>query len=249
MITNHKLLVDRDCPMCRAYGKAFVKFKLVDEKTMHNTNTGQTKYGVDAFIRILAHNKPNFHRFLNLGLVYALLSLLYGFISYNRKIIYPVDSNIACSCDPDLNTKYRVAYIGFVALLTGLILNTFSAHIDAYFGIAHSAWRELAICIGQVAWQGAAIYLIFRDKLWDYLGNMSTVSLIGGLLLLPVLLLNYYLVLHPLVLMGAFTLIVGLMLLEHIRRCKLLGVPTKLTLSWILFRCTVLVAIVLSLGL
>jgi len=39
MITNHKLLVDRDCPMCRAYGKAFVKFKLVDEKTIHYYQT------------------------------------------------------------------------------------------------------------------------------------------------------------------------------------------------------------------
>jgi len=76
----------------------------------------------------------------------------------------------------------------FVALFTGWILNSYIFHINTAFNLAHSPWRELAVCIGQVLWQGAAIYFIFREKFWDYLGNMSTVSLIGGLLLLPVLL-------------------------------------------------------------
>lgn len=271
MITNHKLLVDRDCPMCRAYGKAFVKFKLVDEKTihyyqtvktsvakridldrarneiaLHDTNTGHTKYGVDAFIRILAHNKPVLHRLLNFKLIYALLVFLYKFISYNRKVIYPIDSRISCTCDPELNKKYRAIYITFVAFFTGYLLNSFFFHVNTAFNLAHSPLRELIVCIGQVVWQGAAIYLIFREKFWDYLGNMSTVSLIGGLLLLPVLILNHYLSIHPFALMAAFTVVVGLMFLEHIRRCKLLGVPLTLTVSWVLFRIVVLSVIVLT---
>lgn len=271
MITNHKLLVDRDCPMCRAYGKAFVKFKLVDEKTihyyqtvkasiaerididrarneiaLHDTETGHTKYGVDAFIRILAHDKPAFHRLLSLKLVYALLVFIYKFISYNRKVIYPIDSRISCTCNPDLDKKYRIIYILFVAFFTGWILNSFSFHINSAFNLAHNPWRELLVCIGQVVWQGAAIYLIFRDKFWEYLGNMSTVSLIGGLLLLPVLFINSYLGIHPFVLLAAFTVIVSLMFIEHVRRCRLLGVPLTLTASWVLFRIVVLTIIVLT---
>lgn len=274
MITKHKLLVDRDCPMCRAYGRAFVKYRLVDAETisyyqtltdalsmridterarneiaLYNTETGSTKYGVDAFISILAHDKPALRSFLNLAMVYAFLLYIYKFISYNRKVIYPIDSRIACTCDPDLNVTYRLFYITFVAIFTGLVLNSFTSYIDLAFGLPHNPWRELWMCIGQVVWQGTAIYVISREKTWEYLGNMSTVSLIGGLLLLPILALNYFLGLHHFVLLAAFAAIVLFMLLEHIRRCKLLGVPLKLTASWILFRCVVLTIILLNIAL
>ena len=86
----------------------------------------------------------------------------------------------------------------------------------------------------------AAISFFRKDKTLEYLGNMSTVSMIGGILLLPVLLANYYLPISLIGLIAMFGIVVSIMFFEHIRRCKLLGVPFAMTISWVGFRTVVL---------
>ncbi|MEP2969157.1 MAG: hypothetical protein ABJO82_06480, partial [Nonlabens ulvanivorans] len=78
MIKNHKLLIDQHCPMCAAYGSTFTKLNMVDGNTidpyqiideehtkhidmhratneiaLHNTQTKETKYGLDAMFHIV----------------------------------------------------------------------------------------------------------------------------------------------------------------------------------------------------
>jgi len=266
MLKNNKLLIDQDCPMCCIYGKCFTKLEWVDQETLNpyqviadheaegidmdraqneialkDQTTGTTVYGIDAMIKIVAHGNKGFDNLLNSSLVYGFLKRLYNFISYNRKVIYPTATNPALrKCHPGLNLKHRWAYILLVALLTGVILNSFVWHINMGFGLEHNWSREYYICFGQVIWQMAAIRLIAKEKTLDYLGNMSTVSLIGGLMLLPVLGLNALFHFPPLVLILLFGTIVSFMLLEHIRRCRLLGIPLTMTISWLLYRSMVL---------
>lgn len=274
MIKAHKLFVDRDCPMCKLYGKLFVKWRFVDEQTIsyyqtmkseltekidvdrarneiafHNLETGNTVYGVDAIVEIISHKFPLLNAVLKSAVVYPILLLLYKFISYNRKVIYPAKPGIACSCEPDLNKPYRIAYISFVALITGLLLNYFTAHLAVGFGFEHKIYRELVVCVGQVLWQGIAIAYFAKDKFWDYLGNMSTVSLMGGILLIPLLLIAKLTPIPLIVLLALFATIITCMLLEHIRRCKLLGITLKMTASWIIFRMVALSLIILSIAL
>ena len=80
-----------------------------------------------------------------------------------------------------------------------------------------------------------------RQKKMEYLGNMATVSLIGTLLLLPVLWLQAVVVCNSFVVGGYFMLVVGLMLKEHTRRCRLLEMGWVPTLSWLGYRFFVLV--------
>lgn len=266
MLKNRKLLIDKDCPMCKIYGKCFSKIGLIDKntvtpyQTIHdfyanqidmerakneiallNTETSTTHYGIDAMIEIVAQGSTFFKEILHSRLVYAFLLRLYRFISYNRKVIYPTLKNENTrDCTPEVNKKYRWSYIVFVAIFTGLVLNQFAFHLNARMDWEHTWVREFIICFGQIGWQLAAISFFKKNKTLEYLGNMSTVSMIGGILLLPVLLANYYFPISLVGLIAMFGIVVSIMFFEHIRRCKLLGVPFAMTISWVGFRTVVL---------
>ncbi len=266
MLQNHKLLIDKHCPMCKVYGKGFTQCGLVDADTvsyyqtvadtyaqhidmerakneiaLYETTTTQTTYGIDAMIKIVSNGNDAFRKFLHSSLVYPFLLRLYRFISYNRKVIYPTAPQVSeRDCTPEVNVKYRWLYILMVAVFTGVVLNQFAFYVNTGFGFEHNWVREYIVCFGQIAWQLIAISFVSKDKVLDYLGNMSTVSMIGGLLLLPLLLVNQLVMLSPLVLLAYFVGVVGLMFLEHIRRCKLLGVSLNMTASWVTYRMIVL---------
>ena len=80
-----------------------------------------------------------------------------------------------------------------------------------------------------------------RRIVWNYLGNLMTVSLSGSLLLASVLLLEGLLSIDNTYFHFAFFgVTVGLMLLEHICRTRILGFGWSLSASWILYRLVVL---------
>ena len=270
MLKNNKLLIDENCPMCSIYGKCFTKFGLIDQETvspyqtieevyasqidmerakteiaLFDNNTANTTYGIDAMIKIVANGNATITNILHSKLIYAFLLRLYRFISYNRKVIYPtaVEKGVR-KCIPEVSHKYRWTYILFVAIFTGIVLNQYAFHVNTAFGLEHNWMREYYICFGQIAWQLGAIYFIRKNKALEYLGNMSTVSMIGGILLLPVLWLNSIFEFHVFGLIAAFMSVVGIMFFEHIRRCKLLGLSLWMTASWVTYR-TVVLAIIL----
>lgn len=271
---QHKLLIDEDCPMCRLYGKCFVKFNLMDKNSissyqtipsiesidmqkakneiaLYDATTNKTLYGVDSLFKILTHNNSALNSLLNLKFIKIIASLSYKFISYNRKVIYPVaDSGPAIrSCVPDVNLRYRWAFIIMVAICTALILNQFTTYLLAPYGIEGSLCIEFMVCFGQILWQAVVVNTLFKEKTINYLGNMSTVSLIGGLMLLPLLTAASLVSLPPFVFIMYFASVVTGMLLEHIRRCKLLDLSLSMTLSWVTYRIVALILIFWTLNL
>jgi hypothetical protein len=110
---------------------------------------------------------------------------------------------------------------------------------------AGNIYREALICGGQIFFQGIIISLIDKEKKWNYLGNMMTISFAGSLLLGVILLLSGLIGYHPLFYCLYFLLVAGLMLLEHIRRTKLLKLGWTLTITWALYRAALLVIILL----
>ncbi len=143
---------------------------------------------------------------------------------------------------PGFKLKYRIAYLTVAWLITGYIL---SVYVKLMTGALPqgTAWREYLICGGQVFFQGPIIH---KDKKWDYLGNMMTISLIGALLLLPGLLVAVWLRSDPVYYVVWFMGVAGIMLLLHIRRSRLLGIGWLLTFSWVLYRLMVLLLIFLN---
>jgi hypothetical protein len=266
-LQNYKLLIDADCPMCRLYGNAFEVKGLIEKGTCSpyqtidlpianlvdmnrakneiafvNTLNSEVVYGLDAFKVIITNAYPILKPFSNLKALDWIGKKLYRFISTNRKVIVPakiaVDAKVN-NCNPALNVKYRLMYILFVALFSSLIIYNYSASINLMMGWKSSIYRELIMCFGQILWQSLFLHKILINKRLDYLGNMMTVSLIGTLLLLPMLLFNT----SPIVHLGYFMMVVGLMLLEHLRRCKILEIGIVPSISWVCYRMIVLVVI------
>jgi hypothetical protein len=267
-LNNHKLLIDADCPMCRMYGKGFEKAGWVDKGTyspyqnfvssnastidldkarneiaLLDTQNNEVRYGIDALKHIVTNRFPGLSLILSWKPVDFFLRKLYKFISFNRKVIAPSEAKEGVkACTPDLNVKYRLLYIAFVAILSSIVLYHYNQPINAAMDWQNHLGREFLICIGQIVWQTLFLNRLLKDKLLDYLGNMMTVSMIGTLLLLPMLLIKdiwpfYYLV--------YFGIVVSFMLWEHLRRSKILQIGYYPTISWILYRVFALAIIVL----
>jgi len=223
------------------YTKGIDMNRAKSEIALVDLKNNRIEYGVDSFAKILFHKYGLLLKLIKVQPFRFLSHLIYLFISLNRHII--VRPSKFCStpiCAPPLNRGYRSAYSIITALLTGLILSTYFGQVMSAFSISYSPYIEYLICFGQIAWQGAFIGVTNGKKFWDYLGHMSTVSLIGAFLLLPPLIISNLLNLSPLYLIGAFTLVVLIMIQEHLLRSRRLGLGTGTTVSWIAYRLFIL---------
>jgi|1_EtaG_2_1085319.scaffolds.fasta_scaffold00964_6 hypothetical protein len=266
MLKNKNLLVDQDCPMCVFYGDTFTKTGLISEQTvkpyqiietekadkidmerakseiaLFDNVSEETLYGVDALIKIVSHSNNFLNSFLKSGIIYQSLKKLYKFISYNRKVIFPTKIKLNVrSCSPAFNFNYRLYYIIASTLLVGLLLSGFAGFISNKALVNHHWSWEFAIGFGQIFWQIPVILFVNKTKLMDYLGNMCTVSLIGSLALLPLVIINMVTELSHYFNLFFFGIVVVFMLYDHIRRCKILELPLLITASWVLYRVFVL---------
>lgn len=266
-LQNYKLLIDADYPMCRLYGNTFEAKGLIEKGTCSpyqtidlpianlvdmnrakneiafvNTLNSKVVYGLDAFKVILTNAYPVLKPFSNLKPLDWIGRKVYRFISTNRKVIVPERTSFDAevnNCNPALNVKYRLIYILFIALFSSLVIYNYSGSINQMMGWESSIYRELMMCFGQIGWQSLFLHKILKNKRLDYLGNMMTVSLIGTILLLPMLFFNT----SPLVHLGYFMMVVFVMLLEHLRRCKILEIGIIPTISWVSYRLAFLLLI------
>ncbi len=259
-LKNHTLIYDNECPMCNIYSNGFIKSGMLDkngreaftELSFKNKNLidftrakneialvdhekNKVIYGLDSLLLIIGNSFPTLGKIARIQPLYWFFKKLYSFVSYNRKQIIPSEKDdTEEACIPDFNLKYRLAYVGFVVIFSGYILSIFSTKLG--LGLSQNFWRELGICLEQIMWQTIFLKAYLKDKFWNYLGNMMTVSLIGTLLLLPALFLDLNQVFSTIY----FGIVVFIMLLEHIRRCRILKLNFLPTISWMIFRMAVL---------
>ncbi|WP_437921928.1 DCC1-like thiol-disulfide oxidoreductase family protein [Sphingobacterium sp. LRF_L2] len=270
-LKNHLILFDAECPMCRIYTRAFVKSGMLDsdgrmayqevstqdcpvldrqrainEIALFNRETGEVTYGVESLFKIFATSFPMLKPLFLWRPFLWLMSKIYAFISFNRRVIIPATSaNDRFELQPTFKLNYRLAYLFFTWLLTSVILASYGRLI---LGLLPEGplYREYLICAGQILFQGASVRMINKGRSWDYLGNMMTISFGGAILLFPMIFLGQWLHFHPFFYASWFLIVVVLMLLEHIRRTKLLGLGWLLTCSWILYRILVILLILLN---
>lgn len=268
-LKNHVILYDDDCPMCALYTKAFVDTGMLDSEgrqpysKMHcelkekidtgracdeialvDTRSGEVTYGVESVFKILENNAPFAKPLFRLHAFRCIMSKIYLFISFNRKVIVPGNEfERPGSCTPAYNLTYRWAYIIFAWVVSSLILNEYSRHLYPFIP-GSNLWREFAICGGQIIFQSASIFLLRRERLVHYLGNMMTISFAGSLLLLPALVVaKLGIDIGAFFYLGWFGVVVTLMFLEHMRRVGILGIHWSASLGWVVYRLIVLLII------
>jgi hypothetical protein len=228
--------------------------RAVNEIALINTTTGEVKYGIESLFKVIGHSFPVFRPLFSWRPFLRIMRKVYAFISYNRKVIIPPQhptpatpsaTNPAPSTlQPAFRLRYRLAYLVVTTIIAAAILTRYANLLTGILPVG-SPWREYLICSGQIFFQGAVIGIIAPAKRWDYLGNMMTISLAGSLALLPALGIAAVRHLPPIAAAAWFLIVAGLMLLEHIRRTRLLGLNWTLTISWALYRLLVLLLILL----
>ena len=266
-LRNHIILYDADCPMCKVYTNMFVKTGMLDvtgreayqhmpkdvcpyvdkqravnEIALVNTQTGEVNYGIKSVFKVIANSFPIFKPLFSFGPFIWLMSKVYAFISYNRRVILPADINDIKSLQPAFRLKYRIAYLIFTWFVVSGILTTY-ARLLTGFVPAGNNYREYLICGGQIIFQGLIISIYTPVKRWEYLGNLMTISFAGALLLIPIIITANLAHTLPIIYPIYFMVVAGLMFLEHIRRAKLLNLGWLLTASWVIYRLLVLLLI------
>jgi hypothetical protein len=260
-LKNHLILFDEECPMCRAYTQAFVvsgmlakdgraayqseletvcpvidRQRAVNEIALVNTQNGEVSYGVESLFKVIGNACPALGPLFGFRPFAWSMSKVYVFISSNRRVIIPAGKKeCAYAYQPTFKLRYRIAYLLFTWLGTGCILTAYSHLLTGFIPVG-GPWREYFICGGQIIFQGAVIGTFAREKLWNYLGNMMTISFAGSLLLLLMIGLAHWVKLPPPVFPRYFLVVAGLMFLEHIRRTGLMGLGWVMTATWVLYR-------------
>lgn len=267
-LNNHTLLYDEDCPMCNIYTSGFIKSKMLDsngrkpfpritateqnyidveraknEIALVDNLNQKVFYGIDGLLKVIGNSFPLVEKIGNFKPVNFILKKLYKFISYNRKVIAPSQKKMAneIECIPTFNTKYQLFYIGFATLFTVIVLYYYSKTIIFLPNATFS--RELLLALGQIGFQYLFIQKITKQNQLTYIGNLVTISIMGSLILLPILLLNSFFNLNDYFILAWFGLTVNFMIYEHYRRIKLLNFTKYLTLTWILYRIIALIII------
>lgn len=267
-LEHHTIIYDDECPMCNLYTSAFVKSGMLDENgrqafshfakgpsprvdleraaneiALINQKDGSVTYGLSSLLKIIGNSFPVFKPLFKLRLFRLIMEQVYFFVSYNRKVIVPGNNfEQQNACTPTYHKAYRTAYIIIAWFLTAVILNQYSHSLTPV--VPHTSfYREFLICGGQIIFQGIVVSLIMKERLLHYLGNLMTISLGGALLLLPMMLLSGF-VNAPYPFILYFLLVAFLMLLEHIRRVKILELPWYVSVGWVAYRVLVLFIII-----
>lgn len=270
-LKHQTLIYDDDCPLCQGYTSYFIKTGMLDTEgrtaysdyaksnyatiNMHRAaneialvdhKSKTVTYGIDSLLKVLGHNFPWISTIGNIKVVRIGLNWLYSFISYNRKVIIPnrQDSTNKVECNPSFNYSFRTQFMIFSVVITTYILNTYSNFLPVSFT---SLTNEAVIIIGQLLFQG--LFLIRHDlkTLVNYFGHLMTVSLMGSLLLAPILFLSSLIDIGNSLPTIWFGMTVLLMFLEHARRVKLLQLPKYLSYTWFLYRL-ILLGIIIQLA-
>ena len=268
-LDNHIIIYDDECPMCDLYTRAFVRSKMLEkggrvafsemdssieqgidrdrsrnEIALIDVTTGRVSYGIDSLFTVMGHSFPFFKPLFACGPFRWMIRKIYSFISYNRKVIVPGRVlNVENACVPDFNLTYRVAYLLFAWMVVAVTVHAYAALLVPIVPPG-TFIRELILGGAQIPFQILALSFLGRQKLVTYLGNMMTVAVMGALALLPMLTLTHFgIKFSPLICTGYLLVVVGLMVLEHMRRVKLLGMTGLATVSWIIYRVLALFVI------
>jgi predicted DCC family thiol-disulfide oxidoreductase YuxK len=268
-LENHTILYDEVCPMCNTYTNAFVKTKMLDkagresyqkmpsawagkidckravnEIALVNRNNGEVFYGIKSLFIIIQNAFPVFKPLFGFKPFIWLMDKFYKFISYNRRVIMPPGKETTGNLnDPSFNMRYRVTYLVFTWLTASYILFNYTTLLQGVIPESNF-YREFWICGGQVLWQLIVVSFTNKSKAWDYLGTLMTISFAGSLLLVIAIAFSQLFTLPPFVFVIYFLVVAGLMLVEHIRRMKILQLNSYLTITWILYRIILLIFII-----
>lgn len=140
-------------------------------------------------------------------------------------------------------TKQLSGYVAVMLIsigITAYTLNQFSLLIQSLLSIPYDWKIEMAIVTGQIVFQVPFILKRGPFEIIRYQYNMLLISLLGSILLWPIIGINAF---HPqsqLTNLIYFFSVVTIMFLVHIQRVRKLELPHYLCYTWVLYRLIIL---------
>ena len=141
--------------------------------------------------------------------------------------------------------SYSVIIMLLCVVITAAALSQFAKLIQHLLSVRYDWKFELSMVLGQLAFQFSFIYKKTNEQKISYYFNMLLVSLIGSVLLLPLLIINYFYSLNSLSNILYFFAVVLIMFFEHRRRVKKLEFPSYISYTWVLYRLLILIFILI----
>ncbi|MGB4843901.1 MAG: hypothetical protein WBP16_05505 [Ferruginibacter sp.] len=135
-----------------------------------------------------------------------------------------------------------IAIIGSM-VVTALTLNQFANLIQHLISVNYNWQFELLIVTGMLFFQYPFIYKKSWDLKLNYYFNMLLVSLIGAVMLFPLLALNHYSFFSDTFNLMYFFSVVFIMFFDHKRRVNKLGLPVLISYTWVIYRAIILIFI------
>lgn len=132
------------------------------------------------------------------------------------------------------------AYLCFCVAISGFALGSFAKIIQEYLAVDYNYRTETLMVIGQVVFQ----WLFMRKSSWSdrkkYAVIALAISMLGSLLLLPLLAYSSIYGVSETVAVAYFFCVVGIIFLAHHKLIKDERLPTVLTFTWVLYRLLLL---------
>lgn len=141
--------------------------------------------------------------------------------------------------------SYKIAIMLLCIVITAASLNQFAKLIQHLITIKYDWKFELFMVLGQLVFQLPFIYKKTSEEKWDYYYNMLIVSMMGSVLLLPLILFNQFYLLNNTINILYFFTVVLFMFFEHKRRVYLLCMPSHISYTWVLYRFLILIFILI----
>ena len=136
-------------------------------------------------------------------------------------------------------------YLLMCAFVSAFALSSFAKLIQPYLAVEYDFTTELLMVTGQVAFQ----WLFLIKAKWlakkHYMIIALTVSLVGSLLLLPLIVCHSFLKVPDIVSVAYFFAVVFAIFLLHYRLIVRSSLPERLTITWVVYR-VILLAYVLA---
>jgi hypothetical protein len=252
--SNQILLYDDYCPLCAWYSGLFVKYKLLapenrqpfstasekllslidfekgrNEIPLVDPEKGTVQYGLDALLSILGNPFPIIEKIGKFKPVHWLLTKLYKFISYNRKVVVARKCGTGrIDCSPEFNIPYRLLLV-FLSL-TIMILSIGAVHSAILSHISFYAINKEQLLIATLfltSTSYAAAFIIPRRKTIEFFGQASMLTILTALLLIPLLLLNNFITLPGWFVLAYLGLVAFMIGKEYFRRMQFIEKISK----------------------
>ncbi len=138
----------------------------------------------------------------------------------------------------------KIAAIFICIGTTAFTLSQYAKLIQHLLKINYNWQFELFMVLGMLVFQYPFIYKKERMLKLNYYYNMLLVSLLGSLLLWPLIITNYFYTCSNTVNVIYFFTVVAIMFFKHKQRVAKLLLPVYISYTWVLYRFIILIFII-----